>query len=60
MREEFNAIKVVFSRPTFLSKVFVTLSDSGGIRPGIGKTEILAVLCHGAVYKFLVCLCFIH
>lgn len=43
-----------FSLPRFLSKALITLISSGGIRPGTGKTEILAVLCHRAMHSLLV------
>lgn len=50
MREEFDIIRVVFSLPRFLTNALVTVSGSGGIMPGTGKTEVLSVLCHCALY----------
>lgn len=50
MREEFNTIKFAFSLPSFLTKILVTVSGSGGIMLGSGKTEVLAGLCHRTLY----------
>jgi len=50
MRKEFNTIEVIFSLPRFLAKALVTVSGSGGVMSGTGKTEVLAVLCHCTLY----------